>query len=116
MSTNIDPGALAGAAGAGDSVVASAQPSPNNTNPKASPQRVTRATLELARGRWAEILPRLGVDPKFLTGRHGPCPFCGGVDRWRFTDHGSDGWWICNQCGRGRGIDLVMRRHGWSFR
>jgi putative DNA primase/helicase len=117
MSTNIDPGALAGATGVGGSVAASAQPAPVTTNPKPSPHRqVTRVTSELARGRWPEILLRLGVPAEFLTGRHSACPFCGGVDRWRFTDHGSDGWWICNQCGRGRGIDLVMRLRNWTFR
>src|SRR3954469_9007676 len=31
-----------------------------------------------ARGRWAEILPRLGLDRKFLSGKHGGCPVFGG--------------------------------------
>ena len=39
-----------------------------------------------ARGRWAAILPQLGVSPSALTGKHGPCPLCGGRDRFRFDD------------------------------
>jgi putative DNA primase/helicase len=34
---------------------------------------------------------------------------CGGKDRWRFTDFEQCGGWICNQCGRGDGIELVKR-------
>lgn len=61
-----------------------------------------------ATNRWAEILPSLaGVDPSFLTGHHGPCPKCGGKDRWRFTSN-EVGSGICNQCGKfGDGIALV---------
>ena len=38
----------------------------------------TLNTVERARGRWREILPRLGIDARFLVNRHGPCPLCGG--------------------------------------
>ena len=69
-----------------------------------------------ARGRWPDLLSRLGVDQQFLSGRHGPCPFCDGTDRWRFTDHNGDGMYICNQCGSGDGIDLLQHYHGWDFR
>jgi putative DNA primase/helicase len=69
-----------------------------------------------ARGRWPGILTALGVDPSYLTGKHGPCPFCGGTDRWRFTDHNEDGVWICNQCGSGSGTDLLMRFTGLPFK
>lgn len=41
---------------------------------------------------------------------------CGGKDRWRFTDHGGDGMWWCNQCGTGDGFDLLQQYHGWNFR
>jgi putative DNA primase/helicase len=43
----------------------------------------------------------------FLTGKNGPCPMCGGTDRWRFTDFKGDGHWICNHCGQGNGFDLL---------
>jgi putative DNA primase/helicase len=71
-------------------------------------------TTERARGNWHEILPVLGVDERFLTGRHGPCPMCGGKDRFRFTDMDGDGWYYCNQCGPGSGILLLRRLHGWD--
>lgn len=71
---------------------------------------------EITRGRWLAILPALGVRAEYLTGRHGPCPFCGGVDRWRFTNRNGDGVWICNQCGAGDGVELVKRFLKVDFR
>jgi putative DNA primase/helicase len=71
-------------------------------------------TTERARGHWREILPVLGVDERFLSGRKGPCPVCGGKDRFRFTDKDRDGWYYCNQCGPGSGILLLRRLHGWG--
>lgn len=72
---------------------------------------------DLAKGRWRDILPALGVDAQFLTGKHGPCPICNaGKDRWRFTNHADQGGWVCNQCGKGSGVDLVMKVNGWEFK
>ncbi|GEP60933.1 toprim domain-containing protein [Reyranella soli] len=71
-------------------------------------------TAYRARGHWREILPVLGVDERFLTSRHGPCPICGGRDRFRFTNKDSDGWYFCNQCGPGSGILLLRRLHSWD--
>ncbi len=62
-----------------------------------------------ALGRWRGILPALGVPAKALSNRHGPCPMCGGKDRFRFDDKGGRGTWICSQCGAGDGIELVKR-------
>ncbi|CAK0742670.1 P4 alpha zinc-binding domain protein [uncultured Gammaproteobacteria bacterium] len=62
---------------------------------------------ERAHGRWFSILTALGVPRSFLTKRNGPCPMCGGKDRWRWTDHQGSGAWICNHCGHGSGVDLV---------
>lgn len=73
-------------------------------------------TLERARGRWPEILPRLGISPEFLKNRHGPCPLCGGKDRYRFDNRDGEGTYFCNQCGAGSGIILLRKRNGWSFR
>lgn len=64
---------------------------------------------EQAVGRWRSILPELGVSTKFLTGKHGPCPCCGGEDRFRFTDLNGNGSYYCNGCGPGSGIDLLMK-------
>jgi len=72
-------------------------------------------TIERARGRWAEILPRLGIDSRFLVNRHGPCPLCGGKDRFRYDDRDGSGSYYCNQCGAGVGIILVRKKHGWDF-
>jgi putative DNA primase/helicase len=63
---------------------------------------------ERANGRWQSILSALGIDPKFLTGKNGPCPLCGGRDRWRFDNKRGDGTWICTHCGAGQGIKLAM--------
>jgi putative DNA primase/helicase len=47
---------------------------------------------------------------------------CGGTDRYRFDDKDGSGSWFCNQCGGknqsgggGTGMDMLMRRNGWSF-
>jgi putative DNA primase/helicase len=73
-------------------------------------------TLDRARGRWPEILPRLGIGTEFLRNKHGPCPICGGKDRYRFDDREGDGTYYCNQCGAGSGIILVRKMNGWDFR
>jgi putative DNA primase/helicase len=70
-----------------------------------------------ARGRWHGILPALGIDQKYLTGKNGPCPLCpGGRDRWRFLNTDGNGTWICTHCGAGSGIDLVMQFTRAPFR
>lgn len=50
-----------------------------------------------ARGRWHEILTTLELSPSVLSGRHGPCPGCGGKDRFRFDNRGGDGTFLCSQ-------------------
>jgi putative DNA primase/helicase len=73
-------------------------------------------TIERARDRWREILPRLGIDTRFLVNKHGPCPLCGGKDRFRFDDRDGSGSYFCNQCGPGPGIMLVRKLHGWDHK
>src|SRR5690349_5951491 len=68
------------------------------------------------RGRWRGILPAFGIDGKYLTGKHGPCPICGGTDRYRFDDKNGSGSWICSSCGAGNGAELVMRKTGLDFK
>jgi len=65
-------------------------------------------------GRWDGILLALGVDPAFLKKIHGPCPFCGGKDRFLYDDKGA-GKWICQKCGYGDGFDLLQKLHGWTL-
>lgn len=69
---------------------------------------------ELAIGRWPQILSALGVGRKFLENKHGPCPLCGGRDRYRFDDKNGRGTFYC-QCGPGDGFDLLMRLNHWTF-
>jgi DNA primase len=49
---------------------------------------------------------------------NGPCPFCGGKDRFRIQPYqGSYGWFACNQCGRkGSAIDYLILKRGLSKR
>lgn len=63
-----------------------------------------------AQGRWPYILPELGVDPKYLTGKAMACPLCGeGDDRFVFDDKEGHGTFICRRCGAGNGFILVER-------
>lgn len=47
---------------------------------------------------------------------NGPCPWCGGHDRFRVQpNHGSYGWFACNQCcRRGSAVDYLMLKRGFS--
>jgi len=69
-----------------------------------------------AMNRWHGILPAIGIPPKALTNRHGPCPICGGKDRFRFDNKGGRGTWICSHCGAGDGIELVKKFLGCDFK
>lgn len=71
---------------------------------------------DMARGNWRSLLPMLGVDVKFLQNKHGPCPICGGQDRFRWDDQNGGGGYICNQCGAGDGFDLAQKATGKSFK
>ncbi len=48
----------------------------------------------------------------------GPCPFCGGTDRFNLKQT-ENGWrWFCRYCGEGKyhgAIDYIMRRENLSF-
>lgn len=69
----------------------------------------------LARGRWEEILNRIGY-PFTATAphEHVTCPMCGGVDRFRFDNENGDGSFICSQ-GTGEAIagdGFALLEHG----
>lgn len=72
-------------------------------------------TRDAAKGKWRGILLELGVPSKALQNRHGPCPMCGGSDRFRFDNKRGEGTWICNACGAGDGLSLAERFTGGSF-
>ena len=68
-------------------------------------------------GKWPGILQALGVPPALLDRKHHPCPFCGGTDRFRFTDFAGRGVWICGQCRpeAADGVALVRGLLGLDF-
>jgi putative DNA primase/helicase len=72
-------------------------------------------TVDRAHGRWREILPQLGIETRFLVNRHGPCPLCGGKDRYRFDDREGTGSYFCSQCGAGTGLIMLRKLHGWDY-
>lgn len=73
-------------------------------------------TVDRARGKWRGILSGFGIAESYLTGKHGPCIFCQGKDRFRFSDRNGDGVTICSQCGTRSGFQLLMDLRGWDFR
>ncbi len=66
--------------------------------------------------KWPAILERLGIDETYLRDKHGPCPACGGKDRYRFDNKHGRGSFYCNGCGAGDGFTLLQRVHGWDFK
>jgi putative DNA primase/helicase len=64
---------------------------------------------------WAIILTRcFGINPEYLVDHAGPCPICGGRDRFRYDDIAKQGTWFCQQCGPGNGFTLVKKVTGMS--
>lgn len=60
-----------------------------------------------------EVLGRCGVRTELLERRHGPCPGCGGNDRFRFDDREEAGTWLCSQGGGGTvsGDGIALLEH-----
>lgn len=81
----------------------------------------TKPTFEqvkpAARGRWREIIRYFDTTAP-LENRHGPCPGCGGKDRFRFDDIDGDGTFFCSQGGdgdlSGDGFALLQHIHNWT--
>ena len=71
-------------------------------------KQIVSDTVKNAAGQWSQLLPALGIDIT-TGGHHGPCPACGGKDRFRFDDRDGRGTWLCNQCGAGDGLNLVEK-------
>jgi len=66
---------------------------------------------EQAKGRWSGIFSALGIAVGD-GGKHCSCPVCGPGSkgrRFRMDDREGSGSWICNHCGAGTGVDLVMK-------
>ncbi len=73
------------------------------------------AVKQRAHGRWDEILAAGGVDARILKHRNGPCPLCGGTDRFQYTDKFGEGNYHCRQCGPGGGFKLLQAVKGIDF-
>lgn len=72
-------------------------------------------TRDVAKGKWHHILPEFGIESSHLKNKHGPCPACGGNDRFRFDNKEGTGSYICGQCGSGDGFKLIEAVTGQSF-
>jgi len=68
-----------------------------------------------AHGRWPGVLVAFGIPAEMLVNKHGPCPLCGGTDRFRFDDRHGNGEYYCNGCGAGDGFRLLEKHLGWDF-
>ncbi len=66
------------------------------------------SVMDLARGKWRGLLLSLGMPEECLTNKHGPCPVCGGQDRFRFDDKEGRGTFFCSQCNPGDGMRLAQ--------
>ena len=72
---------------------------------------------DLAINHWPEILMAAGIDKESLRDVHGPCPVCGGRDRFRFDDLEGSGSYFCNNPhhGAGDGFKLLMTYRNTNF-
>lgn len=73
-------------------------------------------TTSVAKGRWRGILLTLGLPESCLKDKHGPCPICGGTDRFRWDNKDGAGTFICSHCGAGDGMKLAIEYTGKPFR
>lgn len=86
-------------------------------------KKIDLAELKLrCTGQWGMIFNALvaAYDEKLMERpgrRHGPCPCCGGEDRFQFFKDGPEtGGCNCRHCGaKPSGFDLVAEANGWDF-
>lgn len=71
-----------------------------------------RDVIDASIGKWPDILCSFGIPDTFLRNSHGPCPMCGGKDRFRFDNRGGTGSYFCSNCGAGYGLDLLTKATG----
>lgn len=77
---------------------------------------MSRLDMSELHGRWYDILASVGISKDYLTPDHGPCPMCGGHDRFRWDNKEGRGTWFCSKCGAGDGAQLAMNFLGCDFR
>lgn len=61
---------------------------------------------------WIAVFQWAGIPADCLTGNHGPCPKCGGTDRFRLLDE-ADGSLHCNQCFSSKNGDGIAALSWW---
>ncbi|UYF78258.1 primase-helicase zinc-binding domain-containing protein [Acinetobacter ursingii] len=70
---------------------------------------------DAALGRWKDLIfPAFAITVPAQKNEHGPCPICGGTDRFRCDDKQGKGTFICNQCGAGDGFELIVKARGMT--
>ena len=68
----------------------------------------------LAAGRWVTILTAAGLPSAALSGKNGPCPKCGGTDRFAaFRDVAETGGVNCRKCHNERNGDGIATVQWW---
>ncbi|MBF6929453.1 toprim domain-containing protein [Acinetobacter baumannii] len=71
---------------------------------------------DAAQGRWKEVIfPAFAIQVPAKKNQHGPCPICGGKDRFRCDDKQGKGTWICNQCNAGDGFALIEKARNMDY-
>jgi putative DNA primase/helicase len=71
---------------------------------------------------WPQVLASLSVPEEYRREKigkreiHGPCPDCGGTDRYFFDNRHGRGDFYCRNCGAGDGFKLLQIIHGWDFK
>ncbi|MBC5767610.1 DUF7146 domain-containing protein [Ramlibacter albus] len=84
---------------------------------KQEARRRKEEASRLADGRWPAILSAAGMPDQFFRKSHGPCPFCGGKDRYRWSEK-YGGVWYCSHCTVDRyadGWSMLMKHMGFRF-
>lgn len=66
------------------------------------------------RGVGAKSLLPAALTKRFYRAGRGPCPNCGGRDRFIFDDKFGAGNFFCRGCGPGDGFELIARVNGIS--
>lgn len=68
---------------------------------------------DAALGKWKDLIfPAFAITVPAKKNQHGPCPICGGTDRFRCDDKQGKGTWICSQCNAGDGFELIVKARG----
>lgn len=73
-----------------------------------------QTTKQRAQGKWTGIISHI-CGEQATSRKHGPCPICGGKDRYRYDNKNGNGDWYCNVCGVGDGFRLLQETLGVDF-